>query len=247
MQVSVTSSRRKNKSKRKLNSAFATILIFLLAIISMAFLIHLKKKNIVFEGQIFYFVSAESSKNASILEQKKELLGNLGGASVIFFDGSQYNLIANVYLDLSSANEIEANLAAYYSNVKTIKVKTNKMKYAVIKKIKSNSLACKTLTFMYDFCGSFYEKQMYFLSGKISETEFLTNMVSKRLEIDRICKEIKNDDSFLQEIQNYVELFYMQITNFLNNYYLSKSKQTYLLEFWVEFVINYVEFYNSLE
>ena len=96
MQVTMTYHKYKNKRKSKIKSMITTILILLFAIVSCAVLVSEKKKLRAFDERIFYFVSAGSSKNISLLDDKKELLKNLGGANVLFEQDSEDEIKGNI-------------------------------------------------------------------------------------------------------------------------------------------------------
>lgn len=245
MQVSMTAKPHHKSRKNMIKSAFWTIFIFLFIVVSTIFLVKNKKENLFAEEQIFYIVYADVSSNAMNFDSKKELLKNLGGAGNVFAYKNKQYLVANVYLELASANEIKNNLTAYYSDAGVLKLKVDKMKWRIVKKIKSSSISLKIMKFMYDYSKQYNNFELSFMSGKLSETEFLTKLIAKRLELFELCKAEKSSE-FEQTFLSFGELVYLQMTNFLDGFFATNAKSSYICRFYVNFIVNYLEFYNSL-
>lgn len=223
-----------------------TILIFLFAIISSAILIVQKKKLVMFEERIFYFVSAYSSRKEKDLDMQKELLKNLGGASVIYKNSDKYYLIANVYLDLESAEEIRDNLRNYFADAEILKVKTKKIEKSNRKCINLDYNAKNLVKYLYNLSKDYQNLQMDYLQGLISQGSFLAKLSKVRLELDGLNKLINSDKEPLKTILASSELIGLGLTNFLSSFELSASKQNYICNYFVGFYINYIEMVNCL-
>ena len=115
----------------------STILIFLFAIVSSAVLIVEKRKYKAFDERIVYLVSVASTKTIKVLDDKKDLLRNLGGANVVLSYNGLSHLIANVYLDQESALEIKDNLKKYFPETEVLKIRLKRLSMNSIKAIKS--------------------------------------------------------------------------------------------------------------
>lgn len=223
-----------------------TILIFLFAIISSAILIVQKKKLVMFEERIFYFVSACSARKDTALESQSELLKNLGGASVIYKNSDKYYLIANVYLDLEAAEEIRDNLRNYFADAEILKVKTKKIEKSNRKCINLDYNAKNLVKYLYNLSKDYQNLQMDYLQGLISQGSFLAKLSKVRLELDNLNKLINSDKEPLKTILASSELIGLGLTNFLSSFELSAPKQNYICNYFVGFYINYIEMVNCL-
>lgn len=246
MQVTVSSGKLKKKGKIKIKSLISTILIFLFAIISTAILISEKKKLIVYEERSFYFVCVGASKKESNLEAKKELLKNLGGANIVYESNGNYNLVANVYLDLESATEIKNNLSTYFDDVSVLTIKNKTITKQNIKKIKKIEECKKFMKFMYNLTNEFYKLQLDYLAGNVSEGKFLANVVEKRLNLEKLCSNISGEDDISVHLRGFGEMILLQTTNFLSGFSIAGTKQNYICNYFVGFFINYVQMFDSL-
>lgn len=244
MQISVTRNKLKNSTKTKIKSVIKVILIFLFAISSSAVLIVIKKKNLLFDEREIYFVSVASSKKESELETKSELLKNLGGANVIYNKEGAFYLIANVYLDLSDAEEIKSNLSAYFPESQVLKIKTKAVTRGNKKEIKSTS-AEDVFRYIYKLSKSFQDLQMGYLAGAIKESELISSIVKNRLELENLTK-VNAESELAKLIVGFGEMFCLQMSNFLTNYSITKSKQNYVCNYFVGFYINFIEMYDCL-
>ena len=170
----------KKKRNNRIKSIVSSILILLFAIISSVVLISEKRKLRPYDERVFYFVSAGSSRTISLLEDKKELLKNLGGANVVYTYKGQSHLIASVYLDQESADEIKSNFVEYFPEVGVLKIKSKRVSTKGIKVIKEISGAEEFIKNLYKISTDFQELQMKYLSGEFSESDFLSDMVEKK-------------------------------------------------------------------
>lgn len=240
----MTRNKLKNSTKTKIKSVIKVILIFLFAISSSAVLIVIKKKNLLFDEREIYFVSVASSKKESELETKSELLKNLGGANVIYNKDNTFYLIANVYLDLSDAEEIKSNLSAYFPESQVLKIKTKAVTRGNKKEIKSTS-AEDVFRYIYKLSKSFQDLQMAYLSGTIKESELISTVVKNRLDLENLSK-VNVESELAKLIVGFGEMFCLQMSNFLTNFSITKSKQNYVCNYFVGFYINFIEMYDCL-
>lgn len=246
MQVCVT---RKNFNKDitfSVKSVISSILIFVMAFISIVFLINMKKKNLIYEEQYFYFVYASSSKKVSVLDKQKDYLKNLGGASISYFYKDDFYLIANVYLNSADGDEIKQNLLPHFQNAGVVTIKTNKILKASQKKINENEQVKKFLKYLYQYNRAFYELSMGYFIGEISDSEFISKIIKNNLVFEEYKNKISDESELGALAKDYAALMSLQFSSFLNNFYLSSNKQNYVSAYYVGFVINYIEFYNSL-
>lgn len=206
----------------------------------------MKKKNLIFEPQYFYFVSADSSKKQSVLEKEKDFLKNIGGAAVVYLNKNNYYLIANTYLDLNDANEIKSNLTENFKNAEVLKITTKNVSKQSQREI-NNSLELKSFFwFLYDFKKEFETHAINFYLGVLSESEFISKIISNNLKFDEFRDKIGGDGGVFIAAKEYAGLFSLQFSSFLNNFYLAKNKQNYVSSYYVGFVINYLELYECL-
>ena len=247
LQVTVTKGAFKKSGKLKSKSVIATILIFVFAFVSTVILIQMKKKTLVFEEHYFYFVCADSSKRVGILDNEKEYLKNIGGASVTHFYKENFYLVANVYLNLADAEEINAGLINNFPRSEVVTIKTEKVPKQAKNSIKNDVWLLNFVKFLYEYNKQFYLNSMDFYTGKQTESDFISSLVSKSLEFDEFKKNIEGDAEIYEVFKEYVGLFSLQLTSFLNNFYIAKNKQHYVSAYYVGFVINYLEFYDSLK
>lgn len=246
MQVSVSSKKRKKFDKSKIKSVVSTILVFLFAIISTAILISHRKKSLAFDSKYFYFISVASANKESLLENKKELVKNLGGANVVYKQDGNYHLLVNVYLDFQSAEEIRQSLLGYFPDAKILKIKTTKITKTKVKKIRKHLENEKLIRFLYNLVGDFEELEMSYLSGEISDGEIIKYMLKYKLELEKINDSIAFDDEISIKCLEFGELINLHLTNFLSGFDISKSKQNYVCNYFVGFYLNYIEMFNSL-
>lgn len=246
MQVCVTKKTLNTDIRFGVKSVISTILIFVMAFVSIVLLINMKKKNLIFEQQYFYFVYASSSKKVSVLDKQKDYLKNVGGAAITYYFENDYYLVANAYLNSIDANEIKQNLISHFSNSNVLTVKTNKLSKSSKRKINENEQVKKFLKFLYQFNRGFYELSFSYYMGEISDSEFISKIIRNNLVFEEFKNNIDGSDEFGSVAKDYASLICLQFSSFLNNFYITSNKQNYISAYYVGFVINYVEFYNSL-
>ena len=242
----MTSKKTTNNKSKRIKSVIQTILVFLFAIISTAVLITVKKKNLMFEERIFYLVSVASEGREALLDPQKELLKNLGASNVVYKKNDSYHLIASVYLDLESAEEIKGNLSTYFADVKILKIKSKKIKRKSIKNIRASVDSEKLVKTLYRYTNEFQNLHMNYLSGKCSESQFLNDMVRRKLELEKLNGQIEQKNDYAGKIQGFGEIFALKLTIFLSGLDVSRSKQNYICNYFVGFYLDFLEFYDSL-
>lgn len=236
----------KKNRKGKMKSIVSTILIFLFAFVSSAFLVVEKRKYKQYDERIFYFVSVASSKTVKLLEDKKELLKNLGGANVVYLKKGISHLIASCYLDQVSALEIQDNLKTHFPETEILKIKIERVKAKGIKAVKSIVGADELLKCLYKISNEYQTIQMKYLSGEMSEGQFLSAMIDKKLTLESAMKNMDNSTELAQKILGFCEVMSLSLTNFLSGLTIAKHKQNYVCNYFVGFYMNYVELFECL-
>lgn len=236
----------KNRRKNKIKSVITTILILLFAIVSSVVLVSEKKKLRAFDERIFYFVSAGFSKNISLLDDKKELLKNLGGANVLYEHKGLSHLIANVYLEQDSANEIKGNISSYFPEASVLKIKSKRVSTKGIRLVKEIEGADEFIKYFYKLSLEFYSLQIAYLSGEKTESDFLSDMVESRIDFEKKMLNIKKTNDLAEKIISKAEAMCLKLTSFLNGFAISKHKQNYVCNYFVGFCFDYVELFDCL-
>ena len=236
----------KNKRKSNIKSVITTILILLFAIVSCAVLVSEKKKLRAFDERIFYFVSAGSSKNISLLGDKKELLKNLGGANVVYEHKGLSHLIANVYFEQDSADEIKGNISKYFPESSVLKLKSKRVSTKGIRLVKEIEGAEEFVKHVYKLSLELYSLQMAYLSGEKSESDFLSDLVDARITLEKKMLNINKTNELAEKIVANAESMCLKMTSFLNGLSISKHKQNYVCNYFVGFCLDYVELFDCL-
>ena len=247
LQIIVSCRKSKKRKYSRIKSVISTILIFLFAIISSTILIVEKRKYKAFDERIFYFVSVGSTKTIKLLDDKKELLKNLGGANVVIsYKGLSY-LIVNVYLDQESALEIKENLKSHFPEVDILKIRQKRLSMKKIKTIKEINGAERLIKKLFDVSNRYQTLQMKYLTGELSEGMFLSELVDIKINIEKLVEDIDRNSELSQKIVGFCELMTLQLTNFLSGLTIAKHRQNYVCNYFVGFYMNYVELFECLQ
>lgn len=238
--------KQKKNRKGKIKSVVSAILILLFAIVSSVILVSEKKKLRSFDERVFYFVSAGSSRKISLLDDKKELLKNLGGANVVYVYREVSHLIANIYLEQDSAEEIKANILSYFPEASILKIKSKRVSTKGIKQVKEIGGAEEFIKFVYKASNEFQDIQMNYLAGEYSEGKFLSDMVDIRIKLEKLLDNIENNNDLSEKIVAKGEVLLLKLTSFLNGFEISKHKQNYVCNYFVGFYLDYVELFDCL-
>jgi hypothetical protein len=155
--------------------------------------------------------------------------------------------VANVYLSPVDAEEIKGNIISDFARAETVVIKSEKISKKVKNIIKQNESLLKFAEFIYKFNKELCSSSLDFYSGKIGESELISAFITKNLKFDELKKSIVGEGEVYDVFKEYSALFALQLTSFLNNFYVAKNKQHYVSAYYVGFVINYLEFYDSLK
>lgn len=180
------------------------------------------------------------------MDGQKELLKNLGAGNVVFKEKDKFYLVVNVYLDISSAEEIKNNLKTYFPDAWILRLKTKKINTQTIKRIKESVVVEQFLKQMYQMGNDFQNLHMNYLAGKTSESEFISLMLKNKLELEKFASQMQLKDDFFCGIKEYAELFALKLGNFLLGLDVSRSRRNYVCNYFVSFYLDYIEFYASL-
>ena len=236
----------KKRHNSKVKSVVSTILIFMFAFVSSALLVVEKRKYKQYDERIFYFVSVASSKTVKLLEDKKELLKNLGGANLVMVKKGVSHLIASCYLDQVSALEIKDNLKSHFPDVEVLKIKLERVKIKGIKAVKSIVGCDELLKNLYKISKDFQTIQMKYLSGEMSEGQFLSAMIDKKITLEKSMENVDKTTELSQKILGFCDVMVLSLTNFLTGLTIAKHKQNYVCNYFVGFYMNYVELFECL-
>ena len=246
LQVTMTYHNARKKHHGRIKSIVSSILILLFAFVSSVVLIVEKKKYKAYDERIFYFVSVASNKNSKLLEEKKELLKNLGGANVVISHKGISHLIASCYLDLESANEIKDNMLEYFPETEILKMRIKRVSTKGIKAVKSIVGGDEFVKFLFKLSNEFEELQMGYLTGKLSEGQFLSALIDKKINLEKTMGNIDKSSDLAQKIVGFGEIMLLSLSNFLNGLTIARHKQNYVCNYFVGFYLNYVELFECL-
>ena len=236
----------KKRQNSKIKSIASTILILLFAFVSSAILVVEKRKYKQYDERIFYFVSVASSKTMRLLEDKKELLKNLGGANAVMVKKGISHLIASCYLDQVSALEIKDNLKSHFPEVEILKVKLERVKTKEIKAVKSIVGGDELVKCLYKLSIDFQTIQMKYLAGEMSEGQFLSAMIDKKIVLEKSMENVDKTTELAQKMLGFCDVMVLSLTNFLSGLTIARNKQNYVCNYFVGFYMNYVEFIECL-
>ena len=246
MQVTMTYHNGKKRHNSKIKSVVSTILIFVFAFVSSGILVVEKRKYKQYDERIFYFVSVASSKTVKLLEDKKELLKNLGGANLVMVKKGVSHLIASCYLDQVSALEIKDNLKSHFPEVEILKIKLERVKIKGIKALKSIVGCDDLLKNLYKISIDFQTIQMKYLSGEMTEGQFLSAMIDKKITLEKSMENVDKSTELSQKILGFCDVMVLSLTNFLTGLTIAKHKQNYVCNYFVGFYMNYAELFECL-
>lgn len=229
-----------------MKSVISSILILLFAIISSVVLVSEKKKLRAFDERVFYFVSAGSSRKISLLDDKKELLKNLGGANVVYQHKELSHLLASVYLEQEQAEEIKSNILEYFPDALILKIKAKRVSTRGIKRVREVVGAEEFVKGLYKTSVNFQNFQMSYLSGMCDEGEFLSKMIGERIKLEKLLQNIEETNELAENIVAKGEVFILKMTSFLNGLEIARHKQNYVCNYFVGFYLDYVELFDCL-
>ena len=102
--------------------------------------------------------------------------------------------------------------------------------------------------YIYDFSLD-YENLCYgFAKGEISEGKFMSSFVAHKLEVEKLienCKSAENEE--LVVLTDYANLMIVHFSKVFDKFYSSTSKQSVCYEFFVSFVLVYVDLCDNLQ
>ena len=232
MQYSVTLAKRR---KSKNNLFLKVVIVALLMIISVIMGISLylnSKQNIEFDEKSFYLVSAAKSKNLKEIEDMKESAQKLGGAGKVYLKDGVYYLILNAYLDLDIANEIiDKNREIYKKRI-----------------IKNHDLFMEYLKNYKKYINEVSILMLDYLAGNIAENKLASKMLSIKFDFDDFNLKIaKFEDSEINNLlKNNINLAINYFSVFFNSFFAGDKNNSVICEFFVNFVLLRVEFFNNL-
>ena len=115
-----------------------------------------------------------------------------------------------------------------------------------MRKIKESLEAEKMLKKLYALTKDYQSFEMNYLSGKIPESQFITDLIKVKLELGDLTNKIIANDEYHQKMRDKAEMFVVKITNFLAGIDISRAKQNYICNYFVSFYLDFLEFYDSL-
>lgn len=248
MQDSVTHKKLKYRKKSRLKAVIFTILFFFIIFFISAILVVSKRTNICFEARRFYVVYAEKNKNSNLLLNSQSLVKDLGGAAVIFNKQHEFYLAISVYNNKEDANEILGGLKSTFpkSAVSELTCKEVSNKYKNL--LKQNHVYFDLFNYLYNFSLNFEQLCYGYSKGELGEGKFMSSFLAHKLEIEKLiqnCDEYCNNE--LSMIVDYANLIIVQFEKVFDKFYSSSSKQSVCFEFYVNFVIIYIDLCNNLQ
>jgi hypothetical protein len=156
------------------------------------------------------------------------------------------HLVASCYLDQVSALEIKDNLKSHFPEVEILKIKLERVKIKGIKAIKSIVGCDELLKNLYKISIDFQTIQMKYLSGEMTEGQFLSAMIDKKITLEKSMENVDKSTELSQKILGFCDVMVLSLTNFLTGLTIAKHKQNYVCNYFVGFYMNYVELFECL-
>lgn len=248
MQYSVTpAKRRKNKNNLFLKVLIVALLMIISVIMGISLYLN-SKQNIEYNEKSFYLVSAAKSKNLKEIEDMKESAQKLGGAGKVYLKDGVYYLILNAYLDLDIANEIIDKNREIYKNAEIIEIKTKKISNRSKRFLKNHDLFMEYLKIYKKYINEVSILMLDYLAGNITENKLASKMLSIKFDFDDFNLKIaKFEDSEINNLlKNNINLAINYFSVFFNSFFAGDKNNSVICEFFVNFVLLMVEFFNNL-
>lgn len=207
-----------------------------------------KNNNNIFCEREFYVLYLEKNKKQTGLISIQEMVKKLGAGGDIIFENGYYYLTACVYLNKDDSTQILKNITNSYNDSGVLNLKRKKVTSKNRFLIKSEVEIYNYLVFLDKFLTELSENELLYLSGKITQKQFIAFVMNSKIEINAYKNHIDSlaESEFYQMIRTYQSLFLLYIDNFLSNIFESSIKNSLVCSLTVNFFVTYYDFYNNL-
>ena len=237
---------KKQNSLKKV-TCITLVVVMIVTIFCIATILVLKRKSPkCFDEMTYYFVYTQKANKQSLLSSQVDSLKGNGGAAVIHFYKEDYYLLVSVYKTKAEAEEVQNNIKNIYPESGVLALKTKKTNKKVKKVIKGDELGLKSIEKFYYLCDTLMIASMSYLSGNLSQNQFLVDLLKIKLEIEDNLKKYNPETESGKQIYNHLLLCKLQLDDFFNKFFESTKKESKICEITVNLNLLRLELSNNL-
>lgn len=247
MQYYVPYKKTAKRSWAQINSAIAGFLFFILTLSILVCLGVSRKKNKCFDKVSYHFVFVQKNR-IQTNKDEQDLVKSLGGAGIYYFHKENYLLIANVYHSSDDAKEIKNGMLENFENADVLTLEAPAINRKTQNIIKDNLSYYKFFKYLQMAIQNFEVLNMNYLSGEITQGKLMSELISKKLELETIVNEFENPqkEDLFENIKTYANMFLIHFDNFFNEFYQSTKKQSLVCSLCVNFALTKVDLFDNL-
>ena len=238
---------RKQRVRLRLTILIILIIVLIITIIFVCIIIK-NKKGIYFKKRTFYILYIDKNEKQSELYSLQDTIKKLGGGGEIYFDGKFYYLTASVYHNKTDASSVLNNIFLNFSNSGILTLERNELSSKVVSKINENSQAKRFFKFFDECILDLMEIQYKYMAGIVTQRDLISNLISKKLELEEIMSNFNFDSEDMEfnniyQIQSVCLLYF---NNFLNKFFESSKKESLLCELCLNIVLSNYELFKNI-
>ena len=227
-----------------------SIIVIMFLIGSMFLLSFSKKESKYFASVNAYFVCKPSNELESVNIEEINKIKRLGGAGLYLFENNVSYIVFGVYLSYDEAKFVLDQNLSNYNDLCIIKRCSNKISHKVQNKIKQNITLFSFFKELHDFYINYYNLQNSYLVGNITQSKFISKVLSSKYLFEKIISELKcnsGDENIFLVFANYSNIFLLKIESLMLNFYNTDDKSSALFSFSVEYTNLRIDFLNKLQ
>lgn len=238
----------KKKKKRLLVPLIFILVVVIIVFVTLLFYLRPNKKHSYLDSMNLYFVYVDESKTTHGLKVEQDVVKSLGGAGIIYEHNNLYYLITSVYLNKSQAEEVKNNLSKNYENSGVFAVTTKKLSKKKKNLIISDFEINEQVKFLNEFIKSLDESYIKNIAGEISESKFISFLMSNKLKLENNINKLKEkvDEEISKTIFENANMCLLYTENFFDSYFQSNKKHSLICELAVELTISMYELFDNL-
>ncbi len=142
------------------------------------------KKAEKYSQKSFYIVYVDKVNLASLATEKCAQVADQGGAGVVYSIGKTQFIVANVYMDYSSAKTVCTQICEIYPSADILEITAPKVKKSIALKLDSTASCKQYYEFCYSLCRELYNLVIEIDKGNI----VASNCYKKVMDIKKKCQ-----------------------------------------------------------
>lgn len=205
------------------------------------------KKAQKYAQKSFYIVYANKFNLDNLATELCSQVSDRGGAGVIYSIGVTKFVVANIYLDYSSAQSVRSQIGEIYESADILEISAPKLEKSKCLHIEGNTKLSRFYEFVYSSCQQLYNMVLQTDKGDLSSSECYKKIMRMKKNCEDFGAELSSTDNVAVVMSDSALVFSQLLRTFFDSAFINNLVAKPVKKLYANWVFEFVDMCQKLK